>query len=119
MDVIGYDKPAMDIVFAIDTTGSMGPYINNVKANALQIVNTAFGADNKTDVRFGIVDLRTLRVRHGPGENTAILKFTEQNTFEARKTATINAINSITVGGGGDIPEGDNSALLFALRDQA
>jgi FG-GAP-like repeat len=121
LDVIGYDKKATDLVLAIDTTGSMGPYIDNVKANAIRIVNEAFGpasAPNSIDARIGIVGFKDAAGPNGPGENTAILKFTEQNTFDARKTAAVNAINGITVGGGGDIPEGDNSALLFALRDQ-
>jgi hypothetical protein len=121
LDVLGYDRPAADIVFAIDTTGSMTPYIDNVKANVVKIINEAFGpstAPDTIDARIGIVGFKDAAGPDGPGENTAILKFTEQATFAARKTAAINAVNSISVGGGGDIPEGDNSALLFALRDQ-
>lgn len=56
VDVIGWDHRASDIVFAIDTTGSMGPYIDNVKANAIEIVNKAFGtAAAPIDARLGIV----------------------------------------------------------------
>jgi len=117
IDVVGWDHRASDLVFAIDTTGSMSPYIGNVKTNAVDIVNRAFGTDTApVDARIGIVGFKDAAGPNGPGENTAILKFTEQDSYEARKTAAINAINSITVGGGGDIPEGDNSALLYALQ---
>jgi hypothetical protein len=121
MDVIGYDKKATDLVLAIDTTGSMGPYIDDVKAKATQIANEVFGpagARNSIDARIAIVGFKDAAGPNGPGENTAILKFTEQTSFADRKTAAVNAINGITVSGGGDTPEGDNSALLFALRDQ-
>lgn len=117
VDAVGWDHRARDLVFAIDTTGSMGPYINNVKANAIDILNKAFGTDaNPIDARIGIVGFKDAAGPNGPGENTAILNFTDQDTYAARKAAAISAINSISVGGGGDLPEGDNSALLFALQ---
>lgn len=117
LDVVGWDHKALDLVFAIDTTASMGPYIDNVKANAISIVNTAFGtAAAPVDTRIGIVGFKDAAGPNGPGENTDLLNFTEQTSYDARKTATINAINSITTNGGGDIPEGDNSALLYALQ---
>jgi Ca2+-binding RTX toxin-like protein len=117
VDVIGWDHRASDIVFAIDTTGSMGPYIDNVKANAIEIVNKAFGTDAAPiDARLGIVGFKDAAGPNGPGENTSILNFTEQDTYAARKAAAIAAINGISVGGGGDTPEGDNSALLYALQ---
>src|SRR5262249_25738324 len=68
------------------------------------------------DTKIGIVGFKDAAGPSGPGENTAILGFTEQDTYAARKAAAVAAINSITVFGGGDIPEGDNSALLFALQ---
>jgi Ca2+-binding RTX toxin-like protein len=117
VDIIGWDHKALDLVFAIDTTGSMGPYIDNVKANAISIVNAAFGTDAAPiDTRIGIVGFKDAAGPNGPGENTDVLNFTEQDTYAARKSAATAAINSLTVGGGGDIPEGDNSALLFALQ---
>ncbi|MGY3408360.1 hypothetical protein ACVWZV_004473 [Bradyrhizobium sp. GM5.1] len=116
VDVIGWDHRALDLVFAIDTTGSMAPYINNVKSNAAAIVNAAFGTDSAPiDARIGIVGFKDAAGPNGPGENTAVLHFTDQDTYAARKSAAISAINSLTVSGGGDIPEGDNSALLYAL----
>jgi hypothetical protein len=117
VDVVGWDHKAQDLVFAIDTTGSMGPYIDSVRANSIALLSAAFGTDAAPiDTRIGIVGFKDAAGPSGPGENTAILNFTDQDTYAARKAAAVAAINSISVGGGGDIPEGDNSALLFALQ---
>ncbi len=119
MDVIGYDHKAADIAFVIDTTGSMTPYIDNVKANAVDLINQAFGTTaDPIDARIGIVGFKDADGPDGPGETEKILNFTEQDTYADRKTAAVDAINSITVGGGGDIPEADNSGLLVALKGE-
>lgn len=47
-----------DIVFVIDTTGSMGSVINNVKTNITNFVNTLI--ENNVDVRLGLIDYKDL-----------------------------------------------------------
>src|SRR5262249_37819615 len=94
-----------DFAFVIDTTGSMTSSIAGVKTSANKIINALF-ADGKVDARVAIVGFKDTT----NGEpSTVILPFRDdQDDFAARKTSAVNAINGITVGGGGDTPETDN-----------
>ncbi|MCK1709732.1 MULTISPECIES: Ig-like domain-containing protein [unclassified Bradyrhizobium] len=104
-------KSQTDFAFVIDTTGSMGSSIGAVKAQATAILGKLFGTtDNPIDAHVGIVGFKD------PGEVTGLLSFTTQDELSARKQAAVAAINGISVGGGGDIPEGDYSGLLYALQ---
>jgi Ca2+-binding RTX toxin-like protein len=101
-----------DIAFVIDTTGSMTPSIGGVKARASEIINAAF-AGGKNDGRIGVVGFKDNTL---PGEaSRVILPFTDQDDFEARKSAAVAAINGITVNGGGDQPETSFDGLRLAL----
>jgi hypothetical protein len=101
-----------DFAFVIDTTGTMGSSINAVKSQAAAMIDALF-ADGKIDARVGVVGFKDTT----NGEpSSIILPFTDQDDFAARKSAALAAINSITVGGGGDIPETDDDGLLHALN---
>jgi Ca2+-binding RTX toxin-like protein len=101
-----------DIAFVIDTTGSMTPSIEGVKASASEIINAVFAGDQK-DGRVGVVGFKDNTIS---GEaSRVILPFTEQDDFEDRKSAAIAAINGITVNGGGDLPETSFDGLRLAL----
>ena len=105
--------PGQDIAFVIDTTGSMFDDIDAVKSSSSQIINAIFDGEG------GFLDSRIAVVGYNdPGTNT-FLNFTDQPKIDDRKTAAINAINSISVGGGGDFPELVNSGLLRALSGGA
>ena len=99
-----------DIAFVIDTTGSMGDDIDAVKASATTIINSLF--DSSHSSRVAVVGY------NDPGTNT-FLFFTDQPDVNDRKSAALNAINSISVGGGGDIPEAVNAGLIRALSGGA
>ena len=103
-------KPGQDIAFVIDTTGSMWDDIDAVKASASNIINSIF--DNFLDSRIAVVGY------NDPTTNT-FLSFTDQPKIEDRKTVALQAINSISVGGGGDEPEYVNSGLIRALSGGA
>lgn len=106
-------RPGQDIAFVIDTTGSMFDDIDAVKSSSSQIINAIFDGEG------GFLDSRIAVVGYNdPGTNT-FLNFTDQPKIDDRKTAAINAINSISVGGGGDFPELVNSGLLRALSGGA
>jgi hypothetical protein len=53
----GGGKPKVDLVFAIDTTGSMGPYIDGVKSAARTIAADLF---RKADARIALVNYKDL-----------------------------------------------------------
>jgi Ca2+-binding RTX toxin-like protein len=99
-----------DLCFVIDTTGSMSDDIDAVKTEAKALINKIFNSSEDADQsRIGIVGFKD------PGELQTILEFTDQATVKDRKAAALAAIDSITVDGGGDIPEGVYSGLKAAL----
>ena len=101
-----------DFAFVIDTTGSMGDDIGAVKSQGSTIINALF-ADDKRDARIGIVGFKDTTI----GEPTSIiLRFTDQDQFADRKAAALAALNGISVGGGGDLPETPFDGLLKALN---
>jgi len=100
-----------DFAFVVDTTGSMWDDIDAVKASATGVINALF-ASNTIDARIGVVSFKDNTI----GEpTTVVLPFTDQNSFAARKTAALNAINSLGASGGGDLPETAFDGLLKAL----
>jgi Ca2+-binding RTX toxin-like protein len=99
-----------DFVLVIDTTGSMGDSIDSVKAQASLLIDAVFAGG---DGRIGVVGFKDTE----NGEpSQVILPFTDQDDFATRKATAISAINSITVDGGGDIPETGFDGLRTALN---
>ena len=99
----------IDLSFVIDTTGSMWDDIAAVKASAADIIDAVFGGEE------GTLDSRISVVGYNDPNAETFLSFTEQPDIADRKAAALNAINAITVGGGGDFPEAVNTGLLRAL----
>ncbi|MEG4577764.1 hypothetical protein QUA56_34640 [Microcoleus sp. N3A4] len=100
-----------DFALVIDTTGSMGSSIGRVKAQASSLIDAVF-AGGKNDGRIGVVGFKD-SISGEPSQ--VILPFTNQDDFAARKAAALAAINGITVGGGGDLPETAFDGLRVAL----
>jgi Ca2+-binding RTX toxin-like protein len=101
-----------DFALVIDTTGSMGSSIGRVKAQAASLIDAVF-AGGKNDGRIGVVGFKDTTIGEA---SRVILPFTDQDDFAARKSAAIAAINGITVGGGGDLPETAFDGLRVALN---
>jgi hypothetical protein len=100
-----------DFAIVVDTTGSMDSSINSVKSVATELVEAAFAGGN-ADARIGVVTFKD--VTNGePSE--VVLPFTDQDDFDARKAAAITAINSISLGDGGDWEETAFDGLRLAL----
>ncbi len=101
-----------DFALVIDTTGSMGSSIGSVKTQAAALIDAVFAGGNN-DGRIGVVGFKDTT----NGEpSSVILPFTDQDDFAVRKSSAISAINSITVGGGGDLPETAFDGLRLALN---
>ena len=102
--------PNPDIIFLADTTGSMGPAIANVQANATTIMNNIaatpgigspeFGAANYTD--FGCSDP---------------FPFHLDQAVTASVPAVQTAINTWAAGNGCDVPEAQLNALFQLATD--
>jgi von Willebrand factor type A domain-containing protein len=93
----------LDLAFVIDNTGSMGGALTNVKKGLNKIVNEAntVAAGN---LRLGVVEF--------PEDNVIVDTPFADNNEAAAKTA----INGITLGGGGSVPESSDEALDTVVR---
>jgi hypothetical protein len=99
------DKIPVDILFILDTTGSMGEEIRQLKESILIIndnINTL-----PADVRFGMTAYRD----RGDDYLTRLIPFT---SGAARFQS---AISKIDAGGGGDEPEDMQKALEVSVRE--
>lgn len=134
---ITQDVRKVDIVFTIDTTSSMEPYIAAAVAAATDITNVVTGsgpvADARiTDYRIGVVDYKDLDL--GPGEDPVCPGARAYDAvvdlpFTTDRKAVVDSLNSLLTklspGGCGDagIPEdvlsGVNKAVGFPWRDGA
>jgi len=87
----------LDLVFCMDCTGSMGPYINKAKESIKSIVNKITDKSGCDDLLFGLVAYRD----HPPQENTYITKkFNFTNNLETMQ----NYLIDLKANGGGDGP---------------
>ena len=99
--------PRMDVVFVIDTTGSMGDEIAVVKDSIVDMIAEIEGGDPKPDVRFGLLLYRD----RGDEYITKLFELTTDTD------SIIMAIRDIEATGGGDTPESVNEALHVAISD--
>ncbi len=99
------DKGKADVVFVIDSTGSMGDEIANVIRNVNMFAEEL---SKNVEVRFGLIDYKDI---YEDGKTSTINCgwYTDVNTFKDR-------VSSIWVNGGGDGPESAVDALEEARR---
>ncbi len=97
------------MVFVVDNTGSMGPYIENTKRKILEIIRTIKKEELCKRLRVGLVSYRD----HPPEESTYVTQKFElsPDTEKIEKN-----IRSMSASGGGDGPEAVSDALHVANR---
>ena len=105
--------PASDFLFLADTTGSMGPSIADVKANAQTIISAIEGA-GAADGRYAVANYRDTTA------NAACNYLDQLNTDFTNAAGAIAAINTWSIGStsddtGCDLPE----SQLYALHQAA
>ncbi len=99
----------LDIVFVIDNTGSMGPYIEQVKLRVLEIIRTIQKEELVHNLRVGLVSYRD----HPPEETTFVTKKYELSSDIGRIEENVRQMNA---SGGGDGPEAVADGLHVANR---
>jgi hypothetical protein len=104
----GGGKPKVDLVFAIDTTGSMGPYINGVKVAARSITSQLF---RLADARVALVDYKDLYASCPSDGYAARVDL----PFSTDSAAFDTAVGTLSAAGGCDIPESVYSGLIEAI----
>jgi len=106
--------PSLDLIFVIDTTGSMWDDIANVKAAANEIVNTI---DTEiSDYRVAVVDYRDFPIN--PYGGAGDYPYHVVLPFSSDKSAIIAAIQGLSLGWGADWQESVYSALTRAINTE-
>jgi len=100
-------RPPVDIVFVVDTTGSMEPYIEGVKLKITEFAD-ALSAQG-TDFRLGLVDFKDLIL----SEPMVTYPFTND---VGRFRSYAQAMHD-NFGGGGDYPESSLEAIMKAAEN--
>lgn len=100
----------IDIVFAIDATGSMSDEIDTVKNNVRHIA-TKIQANSKS-YRFGLV---TYKDHPSAGGNSRDYPAQLELDFTTDLSAFTDALDAINVDGGGDTPEAVYSGIMKGL----
>src|SRR5271155_3861501 len=103
---VGQGRP-VDIVFVLDVTESMQPYIDAVKQNIISFAHDL--ASNNRDYRLGLVTFEDYVVSKYPDCNCAY-----QKTMTSDVNQFINWVGTLHASGGGDIPEDQLDALAYA-----
>lgn len=100
---------SLDVVFLIDTTGSMGDEIDRLKANISSMADKIAGLPAAPDVRYGM----TLYRDRGDLFETRTFDLTsDQRAFG-------EALDEVQADGGGDTPEDLNAGLREAVDAQS
>jgi Mg-chelatase subunit ChlD len=103
---VGQGRP-VDIVFVLDITESMQPYIDAVKQNMINFAQDL--EQNHRDYRLGLVTFEDYVVSAYPDCNC---EYSKTMTSDAQKFT--DWVGTLHAGGGGDIPEDQLDALAYA-----
>lgn len=95
----------IDVVFALDTTGSMGGLLDGAKRTIFSIASHIKETNGNASLRIGLVAYRDRYDDYV----TRVFPMTED------MDAVFAELSQLTAGGGGDLPEHVNKALVDAL----
>ena len=95
---------SLDLLFIMDCTGSMSPYIKEAKNNILSIINSIINDCPGIDINLGFIGYRDFY------EEYIDINFTQNYSYLK------NIINNVYASGGEDLPEDVAFALELALN---
>lgn len=98
----------LDLVFAMDCTGSMQKYIDSARQNIENIMQK-ISLSGTSSIRFGLVEYRD----HPPQDNTFV---TRKNDFTLHLSTMKSWLTACSADGGGDGPEAVADALYEVLH---
>jgi Mg-chelatase subunit ChlD len=99
------DKPAIDVVFVLDTTGSMGPLIEGAKRKIWSIATTLIDCSPDAEIRMGLVAYRDI------GDEYVTRTFDLTTDIQGLYADLLK----LRAQGGGDWPESVNEALFVGV----
>lgn len=103
---VSYESNKVDIVFAIDATGSMSDEINNVKTNIAAFSENLI--ESGLDIRFSIIEYRDIT----EGEETIVHTLSGSH-WVTDIDSVVSILQGIDADGGGDGPETVMDALGY------
>ncbi len=103
--IIQSEKPEIEVVFVLDTTGSMGGLIAAAKEKIWSIANTLSSTDPAPKIKMGLVGYRD----RGDSYITAFTPLSDDID------SIYNRLMELQAGGGGDTPESVNQAIHEAV----
>ena len=110
-------EQSIDLVYVIDTTGSMGDDIAAAKAAAVDIVNEI---DSQTDdYRVAVVSFEDFPYSPYGSSGCGDYMYHDVLDFSSEKSAIVSAIQSLTLRCGADWPESHYSALMHTFQKPA
>ncbi len=104
--IVRSESPSVEVVFVLDTTGSMGGLIAAAKEKIWSIANTLASGDPAPRIRMGLVGYRD----RGDDYVTTVTPLTDD------LDAVYTKLMQFSAGGGGDGPESVNKALNDAVN---
>ncbi|HRA19785.1 MAG TPA: VWA domain-containing protein [Anaerolineae bacterium] len=102
-----------DLLFAFDTTGSMGPVLDSAKSNAVAIM--ADLARLIPDIQFAVVDFRDYPLE--PFGESGDWPYRLRQSVTGDRSAVVAAIAATSANQGGDAPEAYSRTLHEAVAD--
>src|SRR5262245_64380023 len=102
-------KRAVDVVFAVDTTGSMGGLIEGAKRTVWSIATHIRKTEPNADLRIGLVAYRDI------GDDYVTRDFALTDNLDA----VFAELSGYRAAGGGDTPEDVDAALDVAVHKMA
>ena len=103
--VVAPDRPVIDVVFVLDTTGSMSGLIQTAKEKIWSIASTMASAQQTPDIRIGLVAYRD----KGDAYVTKLVD------LDSDLDSVYANLMDFQAAGGGDSPESVNKALYDAV----
>jgi Mg-chelatase subunit ChlD len=107
--VSSHQQPVVDVVFVLDTTGSMSGLIETAKEKIWSIATTMASAQPTPKIRIGLVGYRD----HGDTYVTKVVDLSED------LDSVYANLMDFQAGGGGDTPESVNKALFDAVHNMS
>lgn len=107
--IIASQNPKIDVVFVLDTTGSMSGLIQTAKEKIWSIATTMASAQPTPELRIGLVAYRD----RGDQYVTKVVDLSDD------LDSVYAALMDFEAGGGGDTPESVNQALYDAVHNMS
>jgi hypothetical protein len=106
LPALAQPRPRIEVAFALDTTGSMGSYIEEARTRIRAIARGLAEGEPAPDIRFGLVEFRD--------KSDAFV--TREHAFTGDLAEMQRYLDGASADGGGDAPEAVLEGLASAIR---